>query len=227
MSIFERMVTLIKSNINDLIDKAEDPEKMLNQLILDMQEQYTEAKKQVAQAMADEKKLERQYEEQLKLQEEWAKKAELAVQQQNDELALKAIKRKNEHAKLAEEYKVHLDKQKEITDKLKNSLVELNNKIEEAKRKRELLLARAQRAKAQETVNKTYADLNDTSAFESFERMETKIEAMEDKALASESLAMEVTGDSLESEFEKLESSMQDDAALKELEALKAKLSNN
>ena len=147
MGIFSRMVTLIKSNINDLIDKAEDPEKMLNQLILEMQEQYTEAKKQIAQAIADEKKLERQYNEQLKLQEEWEQKAELAVSQQNDELALKAIKRKNEHQKLAEDYKMHLDKQREVTEKLKNSLVELNNKIEEAKRKRELLLARAKRAK--------------------------------------------------------------------------------
>ncbi|HOA81289.1 MAG TPA: PspA/IM30 family protein, partial [Defluviitaleaceae bacterium] len=81
MGIFSRMVTLIKSNINDLIDKAEDPEKMLNQLILEMQEQYTEAKKQIAQAIADEKKLERQYNEQLKLQEEWEQKAELAVSQ--------------------------------------------------------------------------------------------------------------------------------------------------
>ena len=79
-----------------------------------MQEQYTEAKKQIAQAIADEKKLERQYNEQLKLQEEWEQKAELAVSQQNDELALKAIKRKNEHQKLAEDYKMHLDKQEKL-----------------------------------------------------------------------------------------------------------------
>lgn len=225
MGIFKRMVTLMKSNLNDLIDKAEDPEKMLDQLILDMQEQYTAAKSQIAQAMADEKKLEREYNEQLKLQEEWAKKAELAVTQQNDDLALKALKRKNEYQKLAQDYKVHLDKQKEVTDKLKNSLLELNDKIEEAKRKRELLLARAKRAKAQESINKTYSEVNDTSAFDSFERMESKIEAMEDRALANEEINDEVLGDSLDGEFEKLEEVQEEMDAMNELEQLKAKMS--
>ena len=116
---------------------------------------------------------------------------------------------------------MHLDKQREVTEKLKNSLVELNNKIEEAKRKRELLLARAKRAKAQESINKTFAEVNDTSAFDSFERMEAKIEAMEDKALASEELTSEISGDSLKDEFEKLEEAKDDIDAMNELEALK------
>lgn len=224
MGIFNRMVNVIKSNINDLIDKAEDPEKMLEQLILDMQEQYTAAKAQIAQAIADEKKLERDYQEQLKLQDEWAKKAELAVTQQNDELALKALKRKNEHQKLAEEYKVHLDGQKQVTEKLKDSLRELNDKIEEAKRKKELLIARSKRAKAQESINKTYSEVNDTSAFDTFARMESKIEAMEDKIRANEELNDEVSGDTLDKEFEQLEKSKQDLEVMDELAALKAKM---
>jgi phage shock protein A len=218
------MVNVIKANINDLIDKAEDPEKMLEQLILDMQEQYTAAKAQVAQAIADEKKLEREYEEQLKLQNEWAEKAELAVSQQNDDLAIKALKRKKEHEKLAEEYKIHLDDQKQVTEKLKNSLKELNDKIEEAKRKKELLIARSKRAKAQETVNKTFSELNDTSAFDSFARMESKIEAMEDKVKAQEELNNEVSENTLDKEFEQLEKARQDLDVMDELAALKAKM---
>ncbi|KAE9633207.1 MAG: phage shock protein [Epulopiscium sp.] len=224
MGIFNRMVNVIKANINDLIDKAEDPEKMLEQLILDMQEQYTAAKAQVAQAIADEKKLEREYEEQLKLQNEWAEKAELAVSQQNDDLAIKALKRKKEHEKLAEEYKIHLDDQKQVTEKLKNSLKELNDKIEEAKRKKELLIARSKRAKAQETVNKTFSELNDTSAFDSFARMESKIEAMEDKVKAQEELNNEVSENTLDKEFEQLEKARQDLDVMDELAALKAKM---
>ncbi|HHW68099.1 MAG TPA: PspA/IM30 family protein [Epulopiscium sp.] len=224
MGIFNRMVNVIKANINDLIDKAEDPEKMLEQLILDMQEQYTAAKAQVAQAIADEKKLEREYEEQLKLQNEWAEKAELAVSQQNDDLAIKALKRKKEHEKLAEEYKIHLDDQKQVTEKLKNSLKELNDKIEEAKRKKELLIARSKRAKVQETVNKTFSELNDTSAFDSFARMESKIEAMEDKVKAQEELNNEVSENTLDKEFEQLEKARQDLDVMDELAALKAKM---
>lgn len=224
MGIFSRMFTVIKSNINDLIDKAEDPEKMLDQLILEMQEQYTTAKSQIAQAMADEKKLEREYEEQVKLQGEWAQKAELAVQQQSDELAVKALKRKNEHQKLAEEYKVNLDSQQQVTEKLKTSLRELNNKIEEAKRKKDLLKARSKRAKAQESINKTYSEINDTSAFDTFARMESKIEAMEDKVKAKEELNEEVTGDTLDKEFERLEKAKQDLDVMDELAALKSKM---
>jgi phage shock protein A len=224
MGILNRMVTIIKSNLNELLDKAEDPEKMLEQLILDMQEQYTEAKAQIAQAIADEKKLEREYEEQLKLQNEWAEKAELAVRQQNDDLAIKALKRKNEHQKLAEDYKVHLDEQKQVTEKLKNSLRELNDKIEEAKRKKELLIARSKRAKAQESVNKTFSELNDTSAFDTFARMESKIEAIEDKVKAHEELNEEVSGDALNREFEQLEKTKQDLDVMDELAALKAKM---
>ena len=223
MGILNRMVTIIKSNLNELLDKAEDPEKMLEQLILDMQEQYTEAKAQIAQAIADEKKLEREYEEQLKLQNE-VEKAELAVRQQNDDLAIKALKRKNEHQKLAEDYKVHLDEQKQVTEKLKNSLRELNDKIEEAKRKKELLIARSKRAKAQESVNKTFSELNDTSAFDTFARMESKIEAIEDKVKAHEELNEEVSGDALNREFEQLEKTKQDLDVMDELAALKAKM---
>ena len=119
---------------------------------------------------------------------------------------------------------MHLDGQKQVTEKLKDSLREPNDKIEEAKRKKELLIARSKRAKAQESINKTYSEVNDTSAFDTFARMESKIEAMEDKIRANEELNDEVSGDTLDKEFEQLEKSKQDLEVMDELAALKAKM---
>jgi phage shock protein A len=227
MGLFDRFSTIFKANVNSMIDKAEDPEKMLDQLIRDMQQQYTEAKKQVTVAIADEKKLERLYNEQLQLQEDWAKKAELAVTNGNDQLAVQALQRKSEYTNLAQNYKEQLDGQKTATEKLKNSLRDLNNKIDEARRKKELLLAKAKRAKAQESLNKTYAEVNDQSAFDSFARMEDKVNSIEDKAIAMEELNDEVTGDTLEKEFEALEKGSAETAVMDELAALKAKLNKS
>lgn len=104
MGIFSRLGTLLKSNINDLISKAEDPEKILNQLILDMQDQLVEAKKQVAVSIADEKRLKKQLESELAKSREWEKKAMMAVRAGKDGLAREALMRKQEHDNLASEY---------------------------------------------------------------------------------------------------------------------------
>ena len=142
MGMFSRIGTLLKANINDLISKAEDPEKILNQLIVDMREQLIDAKKQVAVAIADEKKLKKQYEKENKQAQEWEKKAMMAVRAGRDDLAKEALQRKKEHSELSSEYKKQWEAQKNAAEKLRSSLRQLNDKIEEAKRKKGLLIAR-------------------------------------------------------------------------------------
>lgn len=222
MGIFNRITNVFKSNINDLISKAEDPEKMLNQMIIDMNEQYKKAKVEVASAIADEKKLKRSYDEQKAKVNDWMKKAELAVEKGDDELAMKALNRKKEYDSILQQYKTQWEAQKEATDKLKAKLRELNNKIEEAKRKKGILIARAKRAEAQKSIQRTMSGLNDNSAFDTFDKMSEKVDNLESQADAEAELNDIMDGDELEDEFDKLQS--KDDEVVDELEALKKKM---
>ncbi len=220
MAIFSRIGTLLKSNVNDLISKSEDPEKMLNQMLIDMQQQLVEAKQQVAVAIADEKRLRKQFDNERAAAQEWEKKAMLAVKAGNDELAKQALQRKGEHAKIALSFEQQWQAQKAAVDQLKGALQSLNNKIEEAKRKKNLLIARAKRAEAQQTIAETMDGLNQTSAFDTMSRMEEKIDKMEAEASATYELAETASGDDLQRQFDALETVESDDA----LAALKAKM---
>ena len=222
MGIFSRLGTLIKSNLNDLISKAEDPEKMLNQVLNDMKTQLVEAKKQVAVAIGDEKRLKKQWEDQGVQSKEWERKAMLAVQAGDDELAKEALVRQKEHEDLSVQFEQQWHIQKQAVDKLKDQLRVLNNKIEEAKRKKNILIARAKRAEAQRTIQQTMAGLSDTSAFDTFERMAEKVDAIEAEAEAGSELAGELSGDTLHERFKRLESSGV--GADAQLLALKAKM---
>lgn len=221
MGIFSRIGTLLKANINDLISKAEDPEKILNQLIIDMKEQLIEAKKQVAVAIADEKRLHKQLENEMNLSREWEKKAMMAVRAGRDDLAREALMRKTEHDNLAKEFQAQWEAQKAAADQLRDALRRLNAKIEEASRKKNLLIARQKRAEAQKTIHETLSGLNNSSAFDAFGRMEEKINRIEAEASASAELAGEMTGDNLASKFADLE---KDHVADDALAALKAKM---
>lgn len=222
MGIFNRISTVFKSNVNDLITKAEDPEKMLNQLIIDMGEQYNKAKSSVASAIADEKRLKKSLDEEVAKAAQWAKKAELAVASGDDALALQALNRKREYDNLAEQYRQQWEAQKNSTDNLKASLRDLSNKIEEAKRKKGLLIARTKRAEAQKSIQKTMSSVNDTSVFDTFSRISEKVDTIESEAEAETELNGFMANDDLDSQFDKLEHS--DSAAMDELAALKAKL---
>lgn len=221
MGIFQRLGTLIKSNINDLISKAEDPEKMLSQVLVDMKNQLVEAKKQVAVAIGDEKRLKKQWDEQQALAKEWERKAMMAVHAGDDGLAKEALVRQKEHEDLSTQFENQWHQQKDAVDKLKDQLRNLNNKIEEAKRKKNILVARAKRAEAQRTIQATMAGLSDTSAFDTFDRMAEKVDQLEAEAEAGVELAGEMTGDSLQQKFKALESSggAGSDMALQELKA--------
>jgi phage shock protein A len=205
MGIFDRLSTMLRSNINDLISRAENPEKMLNQLILDMKGQLAKAKQQVAISIADEKKLQADAEQMKKGAEDWERRAMLAVQENRDDMAKQALVRYNEALQGAQQLHETWVKSKAETESLKNSLRMLNDKIEEAKRKKNILIARARRAEAQQRIQETMSGLSDKSAFESFERMAEKIEQNERRAIAAAEIQEEFSGDALAKQFEVLE----------------------
>jgi phage shock protein A len=220
MGIFQRLKTVVSSNINDLINKSENPEKMLNQLLIDMNEQMIEAKKAVAMAIADEKKLEREMNAQLDASKDWERKAMLAVRAQKDDLAKEALLRKQEAETFYLEYKKQWEAQKESVVKLKESLRELQSKIDEASRKKNLLIARAKRAEAQQKIQSTMSSVSNTSAFEAFDRMASKVDQIEAEAEASKELEDATTGADLNKQFKELEkSSTSADLLLDELKA--------
>jgi len=222
MGILSRMKTVFKSEVNAALDKAEDTEKMLNQTVLDMQEQLVKAKQQVAVAIADEKRLERQYNENQAQAESWMEKAKLAVQKGNDELAKAALARKVEYEGLAGEYKKQWDAQKASVDKLKSSLRELERKIDEVRRQKDLLIARNKRAVAQKQIHQTMAGMTtNAGAFDTFERMKRKVDEEEAKAQAAEEMATNSEDATLDKQFAELEKASVDD----ELAKLKSQMS--
>lgn len=208
MGIFQRLKTLISSNVNDAIAKAENPEKMLNQIIIDMNEQLIESKKAVAMAIADEKKLEREMLAQEAQAKDWENKAMLAVRAGKDDLAKEALLRKQEYENNVVQYRQQWEAQKQSVEKLKLSLRELQNKIDEAQRKKNLLVARAKRAEAQSKIQKTISSVaGNKSSFEAFDRMAKKVDQLEAEADAAQELEDFTAGNDLEKRFAQLEKS--------------------
>src|SRR5918993_1918672 len=224
MGIFDRFSSLLRSNINDLISRAENPEKMLNQLIVDMKTQLAKAKEQVASAIADEKKLQADAEAEFKQAEDWERRAMLAVQEGRDDLAKQALIRHSEHTEHGHQLQGTWEAHRQETEKLKNSLRDLNDKIEEAKRKKNLLLARQRRAQAQQRISETMSSLSEKSAFDAFARMEEKIEQNERMIKASTEIDEEFSGDRLSQDFKRLERSAGGVSADAQLLALKQKM---
>ncbi len=221
MGIIDRIKTIIKANINDMLSKAEDPELILNQLVEDMRDAYKEARRQTTTALADESRLKAKYEKEREQVEHWQSRAELALRNGREDLAREALARKLEHERLMVEYDVAYKKQHSATEALINGLKALEKKIEEAKRKKDLLIAKAKRAEAAQTINATLADMGDESALEAFERVEEKVEKLEAHAEAEGKIAeLEAASVEFEEEFAKLEGTSVD----KELKALKTKM---
>ncbi len=224
MGILDRIRTVLKSNINALISKAEDPEKMLNQLLMDMNESLLEAKKQTAMAIADEKKLERQMLENKAQSEDWEKKAMLAVKAGKDDLAKEALQRKQEYDGYAASFQKEFESQHASVEQLKDALRQLQGKIEEASRKKNLLIARAKRAEAQKQIQQTMGSLSANSSFDTFDRMAQKVDQIEAEAEAMKELGTVSADEKLEDKFKELEASTAGSSTDKMLEDLKAKM---
>ena len=224
MGIFDKLSTLLRSNINDLISRSENPEKMLNQIITDMRSQLVKAKQQVASAIADEKRLRDQVDGELRQAQDWEKRAMLAVQEARDDLAKQALVRHQEHVSHAQQLEMTWESHRLETERLKNSLRDLNDKIEEAKRKKNLLIARQRRAQAQKRISETMSALSERSAFEAFARMEEKIITNEKQLQAAQEIDEEFSGDQLHKEFRQLEQGAASVSVDMQLLALKQKM---
>jgi phage shock protein A len=223
MPIFEKIKRIIKSNLNEILDRAEEPEKMLEQIIQDMQQELKEAKIQVASAIRDQHKLEMQYAENLEIANKWEERAIAFIHQHDDLRAKESLKRKRSFSELAENFKEQLSEQRESVEILKQGLANLESKIEEARRQKALLIARKRRAEAQRTINERIAGLSDSNANGIFDRIQSKIEYTEARAQAAE----EVRALNLEAQFAALEGEDDIDAELAELKAQLKKKSQN
>ena len=221
MGILERISTVLRSNINDLIDKAEDPEKMLKQLMIDMERDLIEVRKEVALSIQTEKRLHQQYSQNLKQAEGWEEKATLALKSGREDLAREALTRRNTHQQTADGFKGQWDTQNANVEQLKKQLGLLESKINEARIKKDLLIARSRQAKAQEQIHKTMGMIGTSKATSAFSRMEEKVMEKEALAAAYGDMNLLEGGANLENEFAQLSAGtgVDDDLA-----ALKAKL---
>ena len=215
MPIFEKLRRIFNSNINDLLDRVEDPEKILNQLLEDMQHELKEVKIQVAAAIRDANRLEAQYKENLEGAEKWEKRAIVFIQNGDDVRAKEALRRKRSADDLAAGFREQFEAQQESVSVLKDGLATLEQKIEEAKSKRALLIARQRRAEAERTIHQTVSGISDSSAINAFDRMQDRVLDTEAEA---EALG-EMRQPSLEDEFDKLDKKDEIDDELAKLKA--------
>lgn len=217
MGLFDRISRVVKANLNDLVNKAEDPEKVLEQSIIDMQEDLVQLRQAVASSIANQKRTQKQYEQANTEANSWQQRAQLALQKGDENLAREALVRKKTHAETAGMLKTQLDQQNTQVEGLKRNLIGLESKISEAKTKKNMLKARAQAAKANEQLQSTLGSINTTGSMAAFERMEEKVLQMEARAQA----VHELGGSSLEEQFAQLEAGSDVDD---ELAAMKAQL---
>lgn len=211
MGIISRFVNVFRSNVNSLLDSAEDPEKLLTQMISDMETQKRETKNQVAHVLAEQKRLEREGAKENAEVQKWEQKAILAIQNDKDELAKEALIRKKEHEKRAAEFDQQLAVHVKNTDAMRQRYQQLEDKIEEIKRKKGLIVAKQKTAEAQKQMYSIMEGMNDgSSAIETIERMEAKVDEMQDRSEAYIEMSQEDGNDSLEKQFAELEGGSSD-----------------
>ena len=217
MGLFDRVSRVVRSNLNAAVSSAENPEKILDQAIIDMQEDLVQMRQAVAGAIASQKRVQQQYERANNEASTWQQRAQLALQKGDEDLAKQALLRKKTQAETAIALKTQLDGQSATVEQLKRNLIGLESKLSEAKTKKDMLKARASAAKANEQLQSTTSSLNTSSAMAAFERMEEKVLQME----ATSQAAAELAGADLESQFASLEAGGDVDF---ELEAMKAQM---
>lgn len=218
MGILDRMSRLIRANINDLIDRAEDPEKMLNELLREMETNIRDARMQVANMIAQEKELEADLQEAQRDSREWERRAELAVSSGKDDLAREALRRKRDAESISTVYATQLTSQQEMVTKLKQQLKMLEAKHDEAESKRDVLIARHRATQAQRQMTETLSELPGLDSYSELDRMERRIRQEESKTQA----LGELQGEDLDWQFAELD---RDEDIEGELAALKARSS--
>ena len=217
MGLLDRMSTLVRSNLNDLLDRAEDPEKMIRQLLVDMNNQRIQAKTQVAAAIAEERRVQQRAQEAQQQADEWERRAELALEKGDEELAKQALMRRNTYAQSAAGLQEQLQAFGAQVQALRDGMRQLDDKIGEAEAKKELLIARSRSAKAQETMHRTLSGIRGSGTMGEFDRLEQRVQEQEARASAY----TELSTDSLDDKFAALEQESDLDRQLRELKARK------
>jgi len=219
MSLMERVSTLIRANLNDLIDKAENPEKLIKQVILDMENQLLQVKTQVAIAIADQHLLEKKQKENEDKITEWNRKAELAVTKNQDDLARAAIERSLQYKQLTTSFAQQVADQKLQVETLKNALNKLQQKLEEARSKSDVLIAQHRRARTLVKAADAHSLVGNGSTEASFERMERKV--MRSEAVGQAKNELLADENNLEERLAKLEKEDEVNRILSELKSKK------
>ncbi|MCG9889982.1 MAG: PspA/IM30 family protein [Thermosynechococcaceae cyanobacterium MS004] len=217
MGLFDRIGRVFRSNVNAAVSAAEDPEKILEQTVVDMQEDLVKLRQAVAGAIASQKRIEQQYNQASVQADEWYKRAQLALQKGEENLAREALSRKQTFAETAVSLKQQLDQSSGQVAKMRQSMTDLESKIAKYKTEKDMLKARAKAAKATEQLSQAMGQIDTTSAIGAFDRMKEKVLEMEAK---SEAIA-ELAGDSLDQQFLSLEANSDVES---ELQLLKAQL---
>jgi phage shock protein A len=218
MALLERVSTLVRANLNDLIDQAENPEKMIKQVILDMQNQLLQVKTQAAIAMADQHVLERRHKETVELEADWMRKADLAVGKEQDALARAALERALSSKQVAAAFAQQVADQKIEVENLRSALDKLEQKLAEAESKSEMLIAQHRRAKVLTRSSEARMNISDKSKLATFDRLKTKVQ----RAEAIGHATAEMANDDIEDKLAALEKDDQVEQLLAELKTKRA-----
>lgn len=220
MGLFERIWRVIRANITSLVSNAEDPEKVLEQTMLEMQENLIQLRQAVAQAIATQKRTERQCQQAQSLAQDWYGRAQLALEKGDERLAREALTKRKSYQETAQAMQTQIDQQSGVVNQLKRDMRSLEGKISEAKSKKDLYIARARSAQASLRLNEMLGGLDPDRSINAFEKMEEKVMELEAQSEAIGSL----NEDTLEKEFVSLQGANEID---QELLNLKAKLSSS
>jgi phage shock protein A len=215
VGVLDRVSTILRANINSLLDSAEDPERMIDQIIRDMEEAIKQARGQVAEMIAEEKRLKAEADHNRQLAANWSGKAELAVRKNADDLALEALRREKDYQANAEVYNTQWQGQRDIVEKLKGDLQALQIKYEGARRDRDALIARHRRAAAQQRITQLSSNFSTVDPTAELTRMEERIRREEALAAAH----VELAGESYDKRFDELEADSDLDRRLAELKS--------
>ena len=225
MALMERVAMLLRANINDLIDRAEDPEKMMRQLVLDMENQLLQLKTQVAMALADQHLLEKKAREQEDAVANWQRKAELAVSKSDDQLARAALERALSHENMLKAFREQVADQAAESEALRGTYTKLQGKLAETQAHCELLIAQHRRAKMVKKATEAQAAAQNGASGVLHARTVSRMKARIDNAEARNHAAKELmSGESLEARFEALEQEDRVEQLLNELKSRQQRL---
>ena len=215
MALLERVATLVRANLNDLVDKAENPEKMIKHVILDMENQLLQVKTQVAISIADQHVLEKKLQENEQNAAQWMRRAELAVDKKDDNLARAAVERSMSYKSMTESFRQQVEDQKTQVENLKTALLKLQQKLAEAQSKSDMLIAQHRRSRALGKATEAGMAMGDNSNAAAFDRMKNKVRHTEAAAQANADLV----ADNVDDRFEAMEKEGEIDRLLADIKS--------